>query len=284
MILPTLILQKPSATSKSRDHSIAIERRLTLWKQGKLNILMKEIRFIQKKLKPSSKAKSMEEISKLFANLVMQGKLSAAIKLLDRECSTGILTLSPEMMEELKEKHPPAAEIAKESLLHGPLDYCPPNIYDQIDEAMIYTSAIKTRGSAGPSGMDADLYRRIMCSKNFSTEGKSLREEIATLTRNLLTKSYHPSLLEGYTSCRLIPLDKNPGVRPIGIGEVLRRIIGKTVTAFLKKRSKKQLVLCKFVQDTMQVLKLQYMQWEKSLLKMKLTVYSLLMPAMPLIR
>ena len=94
---------------------------------------------------------------------------------------------------------------------------------------------MKTKGSAGPSGMDAELYRRILCSKNFKTEGKILREELAILTRNLLKTSYHPSLLEGYTSCRLIPLDKNPGIRPIGVGEVLRRIIGKTVTTFLKE-------------------------------------------------
>ena len=83
--------------------------------------------------------------------------------------------------------------------------------------------------------MDAELYRRILCSKNFKTEGKTLREELAILTRNLLRTSYHPSLLEGYISCRLIPLDKNPGIRPIGVGEVLRRIIGKTVTTFLKE-------------------------------------------------
>ena len=59
------------------------------------------------------------------------------------------------------------------------------------------------------------------------TEGKILKEELAVFTRNLLRKSYHPSLLEAFTSGRLIPLDKNPGIRPIGVGEVLRRIVGK---------------------------------------------------------
>ena len=60
-----------------------------------------------------------------------------------------------------------------------------------------------------------------------------MREEIASMTRNMLKSCYHPSLLEGYTSCRLIPLEKKPGIRPIGVGEVLRRLIGKTITAFL---------------------------------------------------
>ena len=58
------------------------------------------------------------------------------------------------------------------------------------------------------------------------------------MTRNLLKTSYHLSLLESFTSCRLIPLDKNPGIRPIGIGEVLRWIMGKTVSASLKEELK----------------------------------------------
>ena len=238
MVLPTLILQKPSATSKSEEHSAAIERRLALWKQGDLDLLLKEVRFIQGKFVNSKKARTVEDVSKVFSKLVLQRKLLAAMKLLDNESSSGLLDLSPDVLRGLHDKHPEAADIAEESLLHGPVDYIPPNVYDLIDEEMIYNSASKTKGSAGPSGMDSELYRRILCSKNCKTEGKILREEIAVFTRNLLKKSYHPFFLEAFTSCRLIPLDKNPGIRQMGVGEVLRRIVGKTVSGFLKEEIK----------------------------------------------
>ena len=208
MVLPTLILQKPSAASKSKEHSAAIERRLNLLRQGDLYLLLKEVRFIQGKFVNSKKARTVEDISKVFAKLVFQGKLSAAIKLLDSESSTGLLNLTPEVLERLKGKHPEAADIADESLLYGPIDYIPPGVFDLIDEKMIFDAATKTKGSAGPSGMDAELYRRILCCENFQSEGKVLTEEIAVFTRNLLKIAHHPSLLKGYTSCRLIPLEK----------------------------------------------------------------------------
>ena len=75
---------------------------------------MKEVKFIQGKLRASKKAKSVEELSELFANLVMQGKLAAAIKPFDKESSPKALSISPEMMEEFKLKHLPAIEIEQE--------------------------------------------------------------------------------------------------------------------------------------------------------------------------
>ena len=43
------------------------------------------------------------------------------------------------------------------------------------------------------------------------------------------------SSLETFLACRLIPLDKCPGLRPIRIGEVLRRIAGKVVMSMIKE-------------------------------------------------
>ena len=43
-----------------------------------------------------------------------------------------------------------------------------------------------------------------------------------------------PSSLESFVACRLISLDRKPGLRPIGVGKVLRRIAGKAVMMLLK--------------------------------------------------
>lgn len=72
MVLPSLVLQKTSATSKIKGHCAAIERRLSLSeRQGELTLLMKEERFIQGRFRTSKKARSMKDISKVFAKLVM---------------------------------------------------------------------------------------------------------------------------------------------------------------------------------------------------------------------
>ena len=60
-------------------------------------------------------------------------------------------------------------------------------------------------------------------------------KKLATEKVNIFYEKDHPtSNLEAYLACRLVPLDKCPGLRPIGVGEVLRRITGKVFTPAMK--------------------------------------------------
>ena len=51
MVLPVLLLQKPHAHSKTKEHAACLERRMVLWKKGDINGLVREGRVIQKHLK-----------------------------------------------------------------------------------------------------------------------------------------------------------------------------------------------------------------------------------------
>ena len=54
------------------------------------------------------------------------------------------------------------------------------------------------------------------------------------MARKIATSNVDPNGLAAYTACRLIALNKNPGVRPIGVGEAARRIIGKAILKVIK--------------------------------------------------
>jgi hypothetical protein len=195
--------------------------------------LLKEAKHIQDKHNKYHKTcRTKETVARTFAKLMGQGKINAAMKLLEESSSGGMLDLTPEVISDLKSKHPTANPISTpHTLLQGPIQHTESYIFDEIDEDNIKRAAIKTKGSAGPSGLHAELFRSILCSNKHPTESKELREQIALLTRQLATRCFDPALTEAFVACRLIPLAKSPsGVRPIGVGETLRRIMGKVVS------------------------------------------------------
>ena len=100
---------------------------------------------------------------------------------------------------------------------------------------MIRQAALKTKGSGGPSNIDANGFRRILACKSFKQSSVKLRDALATMTRTLCSEFIDPSSIEPLLASRLIPLDKGKGaVRPIGVGEVMRRIVGKCVMNICK--------------------------------------------------
>ena len=94
---------------------------------------------------------------------------------------------------------------------------------------MVLRAASITKGGSGSSGLDADGWRRILTSNSFGTALSDLLKSVADFIKKLCSKIINSEnkLLEAFIACRLIPLNKNPGLRPIGVGEVLRRIAGK---------------------------------------------------------
>ena len=233
-ILPALLLQKPSRNSKAKDHLIKLEKRLEMWEKGEITALLAEARLIQHRLVSSTRKRSTEDVSRIFARLMLQGKVNAALKFLSNESGGGVHKVTDNIMNELLNKHPKPAPVEEGSLLFGPVNHVPRNYFDEVDEQSILKAAQLTKGAGGPSHLDADQYRSMLTSSKMRNETKHLREQIASLARKLASEIVDPSALEALTSCRLIPLDKNPGVRPIGIGEVLRRIMGKSIGWVLK--------------------------------------------------
>lgn len=239
-VLCVLLLQKPHSSSKARDHAACLERRLVKWKEGCINDLVAEGRTIQKHLKRLKSGPRCEaQLARAFAKLMFKGKIKAALRLIAEESSGGILHVgdvvpsgspTPQtVLDVLKSKHPSRQQLNPDSIIHSPILPEPvhPVLYDRIDASAIRSAALHTEGAGGPSGVDAYGWRRLCTS--FQAASADLCHSLALMARRLCCVFVDPQALRPFLACRLVALDKNPGVRPIGICETARRIIAKAI-------------------------------------------------------
>ena len=159
-----------------------------------------------------------------------KGNVNAAINLLTENMRSGIFPLNNERLNLLRLKHPDPKEAHESVMLSDVPERIHPVKFEVIDAEMVRKATMKTRGGSGPSSLDADGWKRILLSENFGESSSDLCQTLAKVTKNLCTDKLSTSL-EGFLACRLIPLNKNPALRPIGVGEVLRRITGKVIAS-----------------------------------------------------
>ena len=99
---------------------------------------------------------------------------------------------------------------------------------------MVRRASIETKGAAGPSGMDTNLWQNYLHHEKNPSSTSDLREAIAKLARKMCTEGC--KYLQPFINNRLVPLKMHSNdVRPIGKGEVLRRIIGKCAMDIAKE-------------------------------------------------
>ena len=247
-LFPILVLQKPHQRSKTKEHTECLTRRLLLWKDGLFFDLLRECRTIQKSFRFQSGVKTKENLVNSFSRFMFEGKVKAAIRCLNQLDSVAgqPLSLSSLLSEDnpslgtvhdaLKQKHPEPGCVSPEHVLLP--DTPPPNhdphfvFFDQLDGLLVRRTVLTLNGAAGPSGLDAACWKRICTS--FSGTSDDICESIASLARKLCREYIDPTGVSALLSCRLIALDKAPGVRPIGVGEVCRRLISKAILKVIK--------------------------------------------------
>ena len=116
-----MLLQKPSRQRKSKDHSKKLEERQQLWNESRIDEFMRENQKTKKKILVKSTNHTLEDSYCNFAKLMWQGKVSAALKLLNSDYDKGVLEVDDNVLKDLQEKHPKPAPIKEGSLLQGPI-------------------------------------------------------------------------------------------------------------------------------------------------------------------
>ena len=168
---------------------------------------------------------------------MFEGNTRAALQLLTGHDRGGVLNLNdpadpsnPEfsVRDALRAKHPPAQPLLRECLsstVDTPAVH--PIVFDALDASVVRAAALRTVGAAGPSGIDARSWRRLCTS--FRAASDELCSAIASFARRLCATFLSLDILSPFLACWLIALDKSPGVRPIGVCEVVHRIVAKAV-------------------------------------------------------
>ena len=195
--------------------------------------LFTEAKAIHQRSRKTTNRTAVDEM-KQFDFQMPAGKISNALRCLDDNQKGSVLSLKETINGEsvlsiLQQKHPNAKEADEKYVIEKPDDCMEYHftIFDRINAGTIRKSAMLTHGSHGPSGVDANDWRRWL--SNFGQSSTNLCRSLAGLARLNATEKINSDYLTAYNACRLIPLDKNPGVRPIGVGEVIRRILARTI-------------------------------------------------------
>lgn len=122
----------------------------------------------------------------------------------------------------LQEKLPEPSQIDENAFL--PCTVLPPLIEIDITASHIEQAACSLRGGAGPSGVCAMLWQSFLL--RYGKHRSHMKEAVSALIRCIANTVVEWNDIRTLMANRLIPLDKCPGVRPIGVGECLHHVLG----------------------------------------------------------
>ena len=232
-IFGKLILQKDKKINKSADIRRLIRRRMGMWEKGLYEELMQEAELCDKKLGRSMGSNTSEEQTvKVFSRLILLGKIREAARFItDRGSKGGILNPhdvlgdGKTVKQVLESKHPSQGEANPDAFLV--CEKLPALVEIDVSAEHVLKVSRTLSGSAGLSALDSAQWTDLLLK--YGGASADLREAVAALVRRLANENVPWIDTRALRARKLIALDKCPGVRPIGVGDVLDRLCAKVM-------------------------------------------------------
>ncbi|KAF6200183.1 hypothetical protein GE061_006484 [Apolygus lucorum] len=241
-IYVSVLLQRDKMVKQASDIRLLLQRRIQLWVDGEIDALIAEALTSDRKLggRPRRGVKNKqtdseavnEGLVKMFHRLMSRGKVREASRWLMEGGTTTVLAPESEIdengttvLDELSAKHPsPTIPNPSQIQLMGGQEL-PPMLQVQVTNEHVEKVARKLHGGGGPSGTSSEQWVDFLL--RHGRHSQRLRAAVATLANKLANENVSWESIQALVASRLVALDKCPGVRPIGVGECLRRILGK---------------------------------------------------------
>jgi len=238
IVFMATILQTTPNVTKACDIKRRISSRLDAWAAGEFSALVSDTE--RECTSATSDPPSDIDINRAgrsFHTKLVRGRVRQAVRHLTNRASGGVIdpdgvctkTGRP-VIDVLRDEHP-QLRMPDADDPDGPFGSTYAEMPDQlavdITGETIEKAASNLFGSGSCSGVDAaDLQHWLLC---FGKESSALRDEMATWTRWLSNTRPPWAAYRALMACRLVPLDKQPGVRPVGIGEIFRRLFASAL-------------------------------------------------------
>ena len=108
--------------------------------------------------------------------------------------------------------------------------------YVYVDADHIESRSSKLHGAAGPSGVDAIMLKAWLTRHGAASD--ALRVEMAEWASWIGCTKPDYAKIRALNNVRLLAVDKEPGVRPLGCGEIWMRLISGTILDQCKERAR----------------------------------------------
>jgi hypothetical protein len=221
---------------------------LALWNQGKIGMLVQSVIDAYDANGPGGRGPNQDSESKArtYQSQVDKGQLSQAVRNLTNRHKGGLLRPGDRdeksgqfVISVLQQKHPNArvpddGDFDEYEDVQIASDPFPLLFFEEDVEA----SAARLSGGPGPGGLDGNSLKNWLLRRG--TRSARLRETMAQFAEILANGSPEYALYRAATITRLVALNKEPGVRPVGIGDIFMRLWSGCVHAATKPEATNQ--------------------------------------------